>query len=203
MIKHLFLSVYKSFCCGIFSVSHCEIQKPQCGIHISQCGIQIPQCETENRLCTKTTLSLQESKAVLIISLLSTNTSQLDPIPKTLIFLTLLPLSKPMNNKCSFTAFLIACTCFKLTISVLLNTFISCSIFLPVLVNIGTSIFKFIPPSTLHFPNNPNHLLFVLQIVQFLVMVQLIQLFYLLQLLVFCYVLQCEYQQLVKLYLKL
>ena len=32
-----------------FSVSHCEIQKPQCGIYISQCGIQIPQCETENR----------------------------------------------------------------------------------------------------------------------------------------------------------
>ena len=32
-----------------FSVSHCEIQKPQCGIYISQCGIQIPQCETENK----------------------------------------------------------------------------------------------------------------------------------------------------------
>jgi len=32
-----------------FSVSHCEIQKPQCGIYISQCGIQIPLCETENR----------------------------------------------------------------------------------------------------------------------------------------------------------
>ena len=32
-----------------FSVSHCEIQKPQCGIYISQCGIQILQCETENR----------------------------------------------------------------------------------------------------------------------------------------------------------
>ena len=31
-----------------FSVSHCEIQKPQCGIHISHCGIQIPHCETEN-----------------------------------------------------------------------------------------------------------------------------------------------------------
>ena len=31
-----------------FSVSHCEIQKPQCGIYISQCGIQIPHCETEN-----------------------------------------------------------------------------------------------------------------------------------------------------------
>ena len=49
LIKHPFLFIYKSFCCGIFSVSHCEIQKPQCGIHISQCGIQIPQCETENR----------------------------------------------------------------------------------------------------------------------------------------------------------
>ena len=32
-----------------FSVSHCEIQKPQCSIYISQCGIQIPLCETENR----------------------------------------------------------------------------------------------------------------------------------------------------------
>ena len=32
-----------------FSVSHCEIQKPQCGIYISQCGIQILQCETENK----------------------------------------------------------------------------------------------------------------------------------------------------------
>ena len=31
-----------------FSVSHCEIQKPQCGIYISQCGIQILHCETEN-----------------------------------------------------------------------------------------------------------------------------------------------------------
>ena len=31
-----------------FSVSHCGIQKPQCGIHISHCEIQIPQCETEN-----------------------------------------------------------------------------------------------------------------------------------------------------------
>ena len=31
-----------------FSVSHCEIQKPQCEIHISQCGIQIPHCKTEN-----------------------------------------------------------------------------------------------------------------------------------------------------------
>ena len=48
LIKHLFLSVYKSFCCGIFSVSHCEIQKPQCGIHISHCEIQIPHCGTEN-----------------------------------------------------------------------------------------------------------------------------------------------------------
>jgi hypothetical protein len=32
-----------------FSVSHCEIQKPQCGIYISQCGIQISLCETENK----------------------------------------------------------------------------------------------------------------------------------------------------------
>ena len=30
-----------------FSVSHCGIQKPQCGIYISQCGIQKPHCETE------------------------------------------------------------------------------------------------------------------------------------------------------------
>jgi len=32
-----------------FSVSHCEIQKPQCGIYISQCGIHISPCETENK----------------------------------------------------------------------------------------------------------------------------------------------------------
>ena len=31
-----------------FSVSHCGIQKPQCGIHISHCEIQIPHCGTEN-----------------------------------------------------------------------------------------------------------------------------------------------------------
>ena len=31
-----------------FSVSHCEIQKPQCGIYISQCEIQISHCETKN-----------------------------------------------------------------------------------------------------------------------------------------------------------
>ena len=41
--------IYSSKLQDKFSVSHCEIQKPQCGIYISQCGIQIPQCETENR----------------------------------------------------------------------------------------------------------------------------------------------------------
>ena len=40
--------IYSSKLQDKFSVSHCEIQKPQCGIHISQCGIQIPHCETEN-----------------------------------------------------------------------------------------------------------------------------------------------------------
>lgn len=41
--------IYSSKLQDKFSVSHCEIQKPQCGIYISQWGIQIPQCETENR----------------------------------------------------------------------------------------------------------------------------------------------------------
>lgn len=40
--------IYSSKLQDKFSVSHCEIQKPQCGIHISHCGIQILHCETEN-----------------------------------------------------------------------------------------------------------------------------------------------------------
>ena len=40
--------IYSSKLQDKFSVSHCEIQKPQCGIYISQWEIQIPQCETEN-----------------------------------------------------------------------------------------------------------------------------------------------------------
>ena len=48
-----------------FSVSHCEIQKPQCGIYISQCGIQILHCETENslRCCKECTLAAGISSA--------------------------------------------------------------------------------------------------------------------------------------------
>ena len=44
--KSLFLSVFSLKRKEEFSVSHCGIQKPQCGIHISQ--IQIPHCGTEN-----------------------------------------------------------------------------------------------------------------------------------------------------------
>ena len=46
--KSLFLSVFSSKRRKEFSVSHCGIQKPQCGIHISHCEIQIPHCGTEN-----------------------------------------------------------------------------------------------------------------------------------------------------------
>ena len=46
--KSLFLSVFSSKRRKEFSVSHCRIQKPQCGIHISHCEIQIPHCGTEN-----------------------------------------------------------------------------------------------------------------------------------------------------------
>ena len=46
--KSLFLSVFSSKRREEFSVSHCGIQKPQCGIHISHCEIQIPHCGTEN-----------------------------------------------------------------------------------------------------------------------------------------------------------
>ena len=41
--------IYSSKLQDKFSVSHCEIQKPQCRIYISQCGIQISLCETENK----------------------------------------------------------------------------------------------------------------------------------------------------------
>ena len=46
--KPLFLSVFSLKRRDEFSVSHCGIQKPQCGIHISHCEIQIPHCGTEN-----------------------------------------------------------------------------------------------------------------------------------------------------------
>ena len=46
--KPLFLSVFSLKRKEEFSVSHCGIQKPQCGIHISHCEIQIPHCGTEN-----------------------------------------------------------------------------------------------------------------------------------------------------------
>ena len=46
--KSLFLSVFSLKRREEFSVSHCGIQKPQCGIHISHCEIQIPHCGTEN-----------------------------------------------------------------------------------------------------------------------------------------------------------
>ena len=46
--KPLFLSVFSLKHRDEFSVSHCGIQKPQCGIHISHCEIQIPHCGTEN-----------------------------------------------------------------------------------------------------------------------------------------------------------
>ena len=46
--KSLFLSVFSLKRKEEFSVSHCGIQKPQCGIHISHCEIQIPHCGTEN-----------------------------------------------------------------------------------------------------------------------------------------------------------